>query len=180
MESYVFYRSFHEAFAFLSVEDYGRMMWFINEYALDGIEPTIDEPILNMAFRLIRPQIDANARRREHGRLGGRPKKEEKLADSKKPDELDFKPKKTSRFQKPTIEEVEAYIKEKKFSFSAEKFIDYYESKGWVVGKSPMKNWKSACNIWERNNQEFKPANSISMDSETIEDLENFFKKEET
>lgn len=53
-----------------------------------------------------------------------------------------------SRFKKPTIEEIAAYIEEKKFTFDAERFYDYYESKGWVVGKSPMKDWKAACRTW--------------------------------
>ena len=53
------------------------------------------------------------------------------------------------RFKKPTIEEIQAYIKEKKMHFDAERFFDYYECKGWVVGKSPMKDWKAACRMWE-------------------------------
>lgn len=55
------------------------------------------------------------------------------------------------RFSKPTIQEIEAYIKEKNLHFDAEHFFDYYESKGWVVGKSPMKDWKAACRTWEQN-----------------------------
>lgn len=57
---------------------------------------------------------------------------------------------KEKRFKKPTIEELQAYIDEKQFHFDAESFIAYYESKGWKVGKSPMKNWKMACVTWER------------------------------
>ncbi len=54
-------------------------------------------------------------------------------------------------FRKPTIEQIDAYIKEKKLHFDAEGFFDYYESKGWLVGKSPMKDWKAACRTWEHN-----------------------------
>lgn len=53
------------------------------------------------------------------------------------------------RFTPPTVDEVEAYAKEKGYAgFSAERFVDYYESKGWVVGKSPMKDWKAAVRGW--------------------------------
>ena len=53
-------------------------------------------------------------------------------------------------FRKPTVEQIDEYIKEKKLHFNAERFFDYYESKGWVVGKnSPMKDWKAACRTWE-------------------------------
>ena len=58
---------------------------------------------------------------------------------------------KKKRFSKPTIEQIDAYIKEKKLHFDAEGFFDYYESKGWLVGKSPMKDWKAACRTWEHN-----------------------------
>lgn len=55
------------------------------------------------------------------------------------------------RFQKPSVEEVRAYCEERKNKVDAESFVDFYESKGWVVGKSPMKNWKAAVRTWERN-----------------------------
>lgn len=58
-----------------------------------------------------------------------------------------------SRFQKPTIEQIDAYIKEKKLHFDAQDYYDYYESVGWVVGKSGkrMKDWKATCRTWENN-----------------------------
>lgn len=54
------------------------------------------------------------------------------------------------KFSKPTVDDIYDYVKEKGFHFDAEQFYDYYESKGWVVGKSPMKDWKAACRTWER------------------------------
>lgn len=54
-------------------------------------------------------------------------------------------------FEKPSVEEVRVYCLERKNEVDAEAFVDFYESKGWVVGKSPMKNWKAAVRTWERN-----------------------------
>ena len=31
-------------------------------------------------------------------------------------------------------------------------FVAFYESKGWLVGKSKMKSWKSAIVTWEKRN----------------------------
>lgn len=62
------------------------------------------------------------------------------------------KKKPTKKFKKPTLEEVKAYCSERKNNVDAEKFIDYYESNGWHVGKNPMKDWKAAVRTWERNN----------------------------
>lgn len=55
-----------------------------------------------------------------------------------------------SRFQKPKIEEIESYIQEKKMHFDASQFYDHYESNGWMVGRTHMKDWKAACRTWER------------------------------
>ena len=65
--------------------------------------------------------------------------------------------KKSSRFIKPTVEEVNAYVKEKGYHIDAENFVNYYESKGWVVGKAPMKDWEAACRTWENKWKENHP-----------------------
>lgn len=53
-------------------------------------------------------------------------------------------------FSAPTVEEVRAYCEERCNSIDAEAFVDYYESKGWLVGKSKMKDWRAAVRTWER------------------------------
>lgn len=56
-----------------------------------------------------------------------------------------------SRFVRPTLDEVSDYIKEQKYDVDAEKFIDYYESVGWTVGRNkPMKDWKAAVRTWAK------------------------------
>lgn len=57
------------------------------------------------------------------------------------------------RFQKPTLEEVSGYCKERNNHVDPQNFIDFYESKGWLVGKTPMKNWQAAVRTWERHNK---------------------------
>ena len=54
-------------------------------------------------------------------------------------------------FVAPTLEEVQAYCKERKNNVDAERFIDYYTSNGWQVGKNKMKDWKAAVRTWEKN-----------------------------
>lgn len=60
--------------------------------------------------------------------------------------------KRSSRFTPPSIEEVQKYCKERNNSVNAERFIDYYTSNGWQVGKNKMKDWKAAVRTWENNN----------------------------
>ncbi len=58
--------------------------------------------------------------------------------------------KKTRRFTPPTVDEAKEYCTERKNSVDANRFIDFYSSKGWMVGKSKMKDWKAALRGWEK------------------------------
>jgi len=59
---------------------------------------------------------------------------------------------KEKKFQKPKVEEIQSYCKEIGANINAEQFYDYYESKGWMIGKNKMKDWKAAVRTWKRNN----------------------------
>lgn len=64
-------------------------------------------------------------------------------------------PAKPKKFQKPTIEQIRAYCKEAGKNIDAEAFFDFYEAKGWVVGRAPMKDWKAAVRNWAKNESQF-------------------------
>lgn len=57
---------------------------------------------------------------------------------------------KAPRFCPPTVDEVKAYCLEKNYTVDAENFCDFYESKGWFVGKNKMKSWRAAVRTWQR------------------------------
>ena len=77
-------------------------------------------------------------------------------------------PPKKSHFQKPTVEEIQAYLDEKDIvGIDAEYFWNFYETKGWLVGKSPMKNWKACIATWvKRNEKGCKNGNDTRNDDE--------------
>ena len=56
------------------------------------------------------------------------------------------------KFIPPTIEQVKTYCTERKNQVDAEKWIDFYTSKNWMIGKNKMKDWKAAVRTWEHNN----------------------------
>ena len=60
----------------------------------------------------------------------------------------------SSRFQKPSIEEIREYCISRGNQVDPEQFFNFYESKGWVVGKSPMKDWRAAVHTWEKREKE--------------------------
>lgn len=67
----------------------------------------------------------------------------------------------TKVFVKPSLEEVRAYCEERKNGIDPEVFIAFYESKGWKVGKSPMKNWKAAMITWENRRKEVEQPQEV-------------------
>ena len=61
---------------------------------------------------------------------------------------------KAKRFIPPSVEEVEQYCIERSNNIEAQSFIDFYESKGWMIGKNKMKDWKAAVRTWERSRKQ--------------------------
>jgi hypothetical protein len=88
----------------------------------------------------------------------------------------------TTKFEKPTQQQVFEYMKEKDFvpaKVEAERFWNWFESNGWKVGKNPMKVWKGAVNTWiinwyDRNNITSKPTkmDNIRESSESLEGVD--------
>ena len=65
--------------------------------------------------------------------------------------DIDDSNKRKAKFVKPTIEEIRCFCEERNNGIDADEFFNFYESKGWVIGKSPMKDWKACIRTWERN-----------------------------
>ena len=68
--------------------------------------------------------------------------------------DIDIRDKNNKRFIKPSVKEIADYCNNNNYNIDAERFYDYYESKGWKVGKAPMKDWKAAVRMWSRNNKQ--------------------------
>lgn len=60
-------------------------------------------------------------------------------------------------FLPPTIEQVEAYCNERNNFVDPQKFVDFYASKGWMVGKNKMRDWKAAVRTWEKERTQKPP-----------------------
>ena len=59
------------------------------------------------------------------------------------------------RFTPPTADDIRTYCEEIGFyGFDAELFIDYYESRGWMIGKNKMKSWKAAVRTWIKRDRD--------------------------
>lgn len=59
-------------------------------------------------------------------------------------------PERRNAFKPPTLEEVRTYCAERHNGVSPERFTDFYASKGWLVGRNKMKDWRAAVRTWEQ------------------------------
>lgn len=66
-------------------------------------------------------------------------------------------PTRSKRFIPPTVEEVAQYCFDRMSSVDPQRFVDYYTSNGWMVGKNKMKDWKAAVRTWEQKEGQSKP-----------------------
>ena len=73
-------------------------------------------------------------------------------------------------FTIPQISEVESYCLERKNNIEAESFINFYDSKGWMVGKNKMKDWRACIRTWEMREKK-KPIKTSKIDSQINEYL---------
>ena len=77
---------------------------------------------------------------------------------------------KKALFKKPTLDEVKNYCILRKNNIDAESFIDFYESKGWQIGKEIMKSWKACIRTWE-SREKNKPKTMSKIDMQLNEYL---------
>ena len=97
--------------------------------------------------------------------------------DIEKEIDIDIEKEKKSRnFVPPSLSEVKAYCQERNNGINPEQFIDFYESKGWFVGKNKMKDWKAAVRNWEqRRKEERGEKNDTVQNTEWNPKTHNFF-----
>lgn len=74
-------------------------------------------------------------------------------------------------FSPPTIDEIQEYCRSRNNNVDPEQFYDFYESKGWMIGKNRMKDWKAAVRTWERDRDRASPGASKGQGSFDTDDF---------
>ena len=194
---FTFYRSFFEAVSKIKskaarAEAYDA----ICKYALFNDAPDVDKmsDASAIAFMLIKPNLDASRRKAKSGKNGGSVKqtaskvetndKQEQPTSEKEnecypPNPLAGGSEKKKRFTPPTVEQVAEYCQEKGYHIDPEAFVAFYASKGWMVGKSPMKDWKSAVVTWTKSErQRIGNANTRSGYTSSVDRLAEMCREE--
>lgn len=193
LESFNAYHSYLDTMEALNDAECGRLFRALLEYSATGAAPEL-RGNERFVFPGMRSQIDRDiekynakcARNRENGEKGGghsppnapeRPRTPTKDKDKEKDKDKDisFPPdgvKDSARAHRPTVEEVAAYCRERGNRVDAERFVDFYASKGWKVGNQPMKDWKACVRTWERREDKPKQTSRFATpDYDAMEDL---------
>lgn len=169
----------------LSDAEAGRLMKAIWEYEmtgnqqnLSGAEKGIFALILMTLGQDDERESQISAKRAEAGAKGGKQRQAKEAnaifateeianvanaSNKNKNKEKDIKKEtlltecKEKKFVAPTVEEVEAYCRERGNTVSAQQFVDFYTAKGWKIGNNSMKDWKACVRTWEKNRIENRP-----------------------
>ena len=180
--SCIFYKSFYDSIKELNSKDQVQIYNAIFSYQFDN-ELIELKGVCKSIFTLIIPQLEANNQRYNNGCKGGRPKSKEKpkqnqnetkikpnvnVNDNVNENDIEKEIYKEKEFKPPTLNKVDEYCKERNNGIDAQKFIDFYESKGWMIGKNKMKDWKACVRTWEQKNrqQEQKLPNWFNKDTQ--------------
>lgn len=174
----------------LNDAEFGRLTRSLLKYsmtgepiALSGNERFYAKRVMSQEDRFQESYIETSDKRREAGKKGAAKRWDSKngnailpLANDSKNGNTktetktetktnispsnDGRGRKHTQFVPPTVEEVAEYVKQRGSKVDPQGFIDFYASKGWLVGKTPMKDWKAACRNaenWERWEKKSNP-----------------------
>ena len=177
-EYFCAYHSYLKSVEPLNDAERGRLFMACLQYSMTGEAPDL-RGNERFVFPMMKEQIDRDTEKYEafrrkqsenikkrwdtkdttvyHGIFGNTKstKEKEKEKENIKERTTNVVPKKS--FSKPTPEEVDAYCRERRNGIDGEAFVDHYESNGWMIGKTPMKDWKAAVRTWERNRKDERP-----------------------
>ena len=188
-KSFILYCDQQGVFNMLPDEQAGKLIKHIFAYVNDE-DPESDDLLLTIAFESIKTQLKRDLKKYEHyidkqkenGRKGGRPKTQAFFDETQKTQAFFLKPKKADnvnvnvndnviikenikekggRFTPPTALEVNAYMQEQGMDDLSEKFVNFYEAKGWQIGKNKMKDWKAAVRTWKSNYKDKGPQTTV-------------------
>lgn len=153
-------------------EQFGALMRAVFAYRFSGEIYSGDDAAVDVAFQMVSNQIDRyaaicatnsdNRKDSDNAQEGeGNPTECNEMQGNPPPihsssypnpipKDVAGKPPTRKRFVPPTVPIVAAYCEEKGYHVDAERFVGYYASIGWKVGKNPMKDWKAAVRTWNR------------------------------
>lgn len=173
----ILYSSWADLFMDLPDELAGQLVKAVLAYTFKGEDAKTGNPALDAAMTMMRNKLDEDSdkyRTKVERIAQARAEKKKQAENSMKSDSNQSEIKSVSdsvsvsvsdsvvptvlnkrdrAFRPPSLEDVKAYCRERGNSVDAEKWLDYYTSNGWMVGRNKMKDWKAAVRTWEKREE---------------------------
>lgn len=103
----------------------------------------------------INPKNNKNSEINPNHYVGNKSEKNSEINPTyKTTNNISLKDYQSTKFKKPSLAEIQSYMRERNNGLDADRFYDYYETNGWVQGRSKIKDWKACVRTWERNNKQ--------------------------
>lgn len=179
-DRFTLFRSTFDAMMVFPAEDVKKILGMMGRYAMDDVLPEPEESAAYGMFLSIKPLIDTSIKRSEAGK---KESKHDQTASNQHQNtsntnqtasncgntatkikeesrKVKEESQKIKQFKPPTREELQLYLSESmgKYQVDVDRFLDYYNSNGWMVGKNHMKDWKAAVRNWSRSQRPEKTA----------------------
>ena len=174
------FTDFIENLECLEDDEIGRLFKAMLEYGKDCTQPSLpgNERFL---WATARKQIDVLRKSYDHQCEVNRKnrnessrivtKSDESSQDKDKDKDKEKEKKVVKRFTPPTYQEVKDYCSEAGLTnVDPNKFVDFYSSKNWMVGKSKMVSWQAACRNWNRSDSRKGTGKNSNYDQRTVTD----------
>ncbi|MBQ6628539.1 MAG: hypothetical protein IJI98_11050 [Methanosphaera sp.] len=167
MKSFTIYEEYFDLITILPKEEEQKdLLYKIAEYMFYDKEPTLNKNQTKIFNNLKRPLNKSKTKSKATSNQNQNEIKMESKTNQNENTSNDVNVNVNGNvFKKPTLEEVEEYCRERNNNVDAETFINFYESKGWFVGKNKMKDWKACVRTWEK-----KSKHIIAKEEKTVPD----------
>lgn len=140
--------------ALLTDEQIGSAVRAVHEYRKTGAIPSDNMEMAQcLYFERLRKAWDLSNGRYNKSVEGGKRGAEIRYKKQEENVEGEDSASACTAFRPPTVEEVAEYCASRQNNIDPQAFIDFYASKGWMVGKNKMRDWKAAVRTWEKKQE---------------------------
>jgi hypothetical protein len=186
---FTFFRNYYDSIKDIDVDEKKEILLAIVEYVFDNKEPQFSG-LKKTVWLLMMPYLSTSKNRSNNAKLKVNQNKIKSKSKANQTSSISTSISTSisnnNIFSKPSIEDITKYCRERSNKVNPQKFYDFYESKGWMVGRNKMKDWKASVRTWEKEDEntpdwfdkDIKEDKASPKEQAKMEEMINKFKEE--
>jgi hypothetical protein len=186
---FTFFRNYYDSIKDIDVDEKKEILLAIVEYVFDNKEPQFSG-LKKTVWLLMMPYLSTSKNRSNNAKLKVNQNKIKSKSKANQTSSISTSISTSNSnnniFSKPSIEDITKYCRERSNKVNPQKFYDFYESKGWMVGRNKMKDWKASVRTWEKEDEntpdwfdkDIKEDKASPKEQAKMEEMINKFKEE--